>query len=541
MMKGMFKRALGVVAAAAMAVTGMAALSGTANAANGDVVTTPTVTFTFTGSADRLNHANLTAYKIGDFVEYGDMWALETTTTNETAVEAALVAATAEAENTYVPDGPGGLDPLAWAQSQTGAILGADDTSWGYVGGVADSAVRVFADNLDEDALRPVRDVVFNKNTTGDPATITVDLEPGVYVFFDSSSDGAVTQAVPMIVSSGKTDGNKLTSVTEEPSIDVKNFATEDQTKNADVDAVHSIGDTIGYTLTGSITSPAPSTYKFVDRPGTGLTVLADSIHVYADKDDITEVDGAVTVPESDVMGGDDVSFEIMINNPSDYAGKKITVIYQAVVNDQASADTVTGLVNSLDNYGDSVSETVTKDLYGFGIHKTNKDNKPLNNVTFEIKPANKEGTATGSAINFVKQDDGAYMKVYDVDAVEDESTVVTTDDEGYITLEGLGEGYYQVTEKTNPHSEYIMTDTVFTVHITSDGKVEISTPDSWGFATNEDKDAVVEVLNIRNITQLPLTGAAGITMFIVLGLLIAGAGVTVYMKSRGVRNAMRA
>lgn len=50
-----------------------------------------------------------------------------------------------------------------------------------------------------------------------------------------------------------------------------------------------------------------------------------------------------------------------------------------------------------------------------------------------------------------------------------------------------------------------------------------------------------IKVMNMTSITQLPLTGAAGITLFVVLGLLIAGAGVVVYMKSRGVRNAMRA
>lgn len=49
-----------------------------------------------------------------------------------------------------------------------------------------------------------------------------------------------------------------------------------------------------------------------------------------------------------------------------------------------------------------------------------------------------------------------------------------------------------------------------------------------------------VVVMNINSLTDLPKTGAAGITMFVVLGLLIAGVGVTVYVKSRGVRNVLR-
>ena len=41
------------------------------------------------------------------------------------------------------------------------------------------------------------------------------------------------------------------------------------------------------------------------------------------------------------------------------------------------------------------------------------------------------------------------------------------------------------------------------------------------------------KVKNVKNVTQLPLTGAAGTTLFTVVALLVAGAGVTVAVKSR--------
>ena len=41
------------------------------------------------------------------------------------------------------------------------------------------------------------------------------------------------------------------------------------------------------------------------------------------------------------------------------------------------------------------------------------------------------------------------------------------------------------------------------------------------------------KVKNVKNVTQLPLTGAAGTTLFTVVALLVAGAGVTVALKSR--------
>ena len=45
--------------------------------------------------------------------------------------------------------------------------------------------------------------------------------------------------------------------------------------------------------------------------------------------------------------------------------------------------------------------------------------------------------------------------------------------------------------------------------------------------------DQIATVKNVKSITQLPLTGAAGTTLFTVVALLVAGAGVTVAVKSR--------
>ncbi len=44
---------------------------------------------------------------------------------------------------------------------------------------------------------------------------------------------------------------------------------------------------------------------------------------------------------------------------------------------------------------------------------------------------------------------------------------------------------------------------------------------------------ATATVKNVKSITQLPLTGAAGTTLFAVVALLVAGAGVAVALKSR--------
>ncbi|PLS28715.1 cell surface protein [Bifidobacterium parmae] len=48
-------------------------------------------------------------------------------------------------------------------------------------------------------------------------------------------------------------------------------------------------------------------------------------------------------------------------------------------------------------------------------------------------------------------------------------------------------------------------------------------------------------VINVRNVTELPKTGAAGIVLFAVVGLLFAGAAGTVFAKSRATERALRA
>ena len=49
----------------------------------------------------------------------------------------------------------------------------------------------------------------------------------------------------------------------------------------------------------------------------------------------------------------------------------------------------------------------------------------------------------------------------------------------------------------------------------------------------NTTANATATVLNVKNVTQLPLTGAAGTVLFTVVALLVGGAGVAVAVKSR--------
>ena len=240
-MKGMFKRALAGVAAAALAVTGLALGAGAANAATVDQngVVTDEVAFTFTADTEsQLTARDLDAYKIGNFVQYGTdpdfVYGVETVDgVDRTVLKTALEAA----GFTGVPT-DNTTDLLAWALSQTGTQFDqSGEYPWGV--GTNDSASRKFADSLAgslTDTTATEENILSDLTPTGSDEmgySVSVKLPAGLYLFIDKT-DGTVnvTKAVPMLASTGGTpvDG-KLTSATNPVSINFKNETNTDWKK----------------------------------------------------------------------------------------------------------------------------------------------------------------------------------------------------------------------------------------------------------------------------------------------------------------------
>ena len=112
-----------------------------------------------------------------------------------------------------------------------------------------------------------------------------------------------------------------------------------------------------------------------------------------------------------------------------------------------------------------------------------------------------------------------------------DGSFTATSDKTGTVTFKGLADGTYEVNETTVPNGFQQSLKAKFNV-IIENGEVKFRGTDVWGLAPKESSDKY-QVKNVKNVTQLPLTGAAGTTLFTVVALLVAGAGVTVALKSR--------
>ena len=524
MMKGMFKRALAGVAAAALAVTGLALGVGAANAAESPV--TGSTQFTFTAeTAEQLQNRTVVAYKIGDYVRYGEepnaVYGVQTATaiTDTSVIEDALKEAGINTDTVN----PQPSDWLAWAVQ--GTLDKSESRPWDTLS-VTRKVADYLADNLTKlgeatpvtlGEAKPVQD---GEGDGKYQATASLT-EPGIYLFIDNSTEtDSITKAVPMIVYSGEVDANKnLTDIFNGKTVNFKNTKNGEKSKEADKTTV-SVGDTITYTLKGTVSNPVPASFQFVDQPGVGLTILNDDEHpitltagvipLILDTDytiDFNKLD--VTTKPGELRGSDTASFTVTLTPAGleKSKGEEVVMTYTAKVNEQAlGKDTVVNKI--VEN--DGTAQSVPVSLFDFSFKKLDANGTGLKGAEFTISG---ESLPADYAPKTVK-----------------------SDQDGNVTFQGLAAGKtYTVTETKVPN-DFMQLNLTFTVTIDEKTGAATFTTDKWGLVDTENKT----VTNVRNITQLPLTGAAGTMLFSVLGLLIAGAGALVYMKSRNVKRALR-
>ena len=515
------------IAAAATLLGGMALGAASAQADDTPTTVTGDATFTFTAeTAEQLTNAKLKAYKIGDYVQYGSgenvAYGVVTNSNNKTAVDSALKAAGVDTTDSEV-------DHLA-AALNAGTLDVSAARPWDKNAAGGASTTRAFANALEKEKLANGTTVKFaaTSGSAEDGYSATVTLPAGIYVFIDSAAaTESVTKAIPMIVASGTVNTKKkaLTDpIRGANTVNMKNTNNPEKTKEVNKTSA-AIGDTLTYTLTGVVANPAPTAFKFTDTPSKGLTIKANSFQFFtenanAERRSEPTSNFSVTLT-GDFTGNGITSFDVKVNDPSTYAGKKIVVTFEAVINDEA--DVENGVVNKLDNYGTSVQVPTTFGKFEFT--KVDPDGKGIENVTFQVKDDD-------TTLYFVKQGDGFYKKAASADT-QDATINVKTGADGKLSFTGLDKTKtYTVTETARANGNYLDIKPSFTVSFNNNGEAVLSrtdVSDLWGLVNTTAKT----VKNVKSITQLPLTGAAGTTLFTVVALLVAGAGVTVAVKSR--------
>ncbi len=362
--------------------------------------------------------------------------------------------------------------------------------------------------------------------------------------------------------------------------------------KNADVNA----GDLVQYKVIGTIPATAANysgfKYQLKDTPGTGIEIQSNTAQVTIDTTPVTTitnpnfVNGVLTIEMNDKA------------TTADYAGKTVTLTYSAKITNaigDSAPNSVVANSSFLQIDGtystpvDTDADTTTVYTNDFTLKKVGvgDDTEFLEGAQFTIQNSKKEYgkysdgvwswtttkpkpaadvaaaadgvfspstegaqfTIQNSKKEYGKYSDGVWSwtttkpkPAADVAAAADGVFSPSTED-GY-EFQNLAAGDYTIKEIKAPNNYSSTFLPEFTVTVNNDHKGNVSVTekdgDNYGLVTVK-KKSVITVKNVKNVTQLPLTGAAGITMLVVVALLLGGAGALIAVRSRSLKRQLNA
>ncbi|MBW3081237.1 SpaA isopeptide-forming pilin-related protein [Bifidobacterium saguinibicoloris] len=222
----------------------------------------------------------------------------------------------------------------------------------------------------------------------------------------------------------------------------------------------------------------------------------------------------------------------VKIDNVAGHAGETLLVAYTAYVTEDAATDGVTNtpyVGNDNQNWVGGKHDTLK--TVNVKFTKQGADGKALAGAQFAIKYKGEE-----TYLEYGQTDQWSLPSWHSTTNKTDYT--VTSAADGTVEFKGLRAGEYTIEEVVAPNGYSTQFLPTFDVTIAKDGTVTFS-KDTLGLVAPGDNTATVK--NVKSITQLPLTGAAGIAMFVVLGALLAGAAATVFAKSRSTKRALNA
>lgn len=413
-----------------------------------------------------------------------------------------------------------------------------------YVATFNAEQIRKFAEELAKTSPLPTADgagLTVTAEQAGTAQPVAVDGE-GWYLVTDTYNGKAGTPAVVAttvngldnlrIVADAKTGQGGITTVGRFNAKNENPLTPPSKTaKVGDVDVngkTVNVGDTVDFTVSAAVPASAANydVYPFTitDTASKGLKVAeTNTFKVQVDGKD---VDAALYKVEQTGSAAGGTTTTITFASAKSLAGKTIVVSYTGVV----TKDALTGLDGSVDNKatittngGTSGEGKTESKTYGFQFKKIGVDN---------------DANALAGAQFVVKKKDGKFLK-QDTESkawssVDDQTnaTVFTSGADGLVQFKGLAAGDYTVMETSAPNGYAQNFRVTFDVSIAENGTVTFK-QDLLHQVTLPTDDQIATVKNVKSITQLPLTGAAGTTLFTVVALLVAGAGVTVAVKSR--------
>lgn len=393
----------------------------------------------------------------------------------------------------------------------------------GYVT-IKSSAPSNFAD-LAKSALQYVKNhpdtsfTTYNKIPDATGEVEFTDLSLGYYLV--DSTAGALCSLDTTATEVKIQEKNGVPSVEKK----VKNGTNYEDNNTASID------DEVEFQTTITAQAGAQN-YVLHDTMSAGLTFNGSvEVRKVGDTTPLSALGNYELVTDATTMG-DNCTFHIKFTEgfcDSITADTKIIVTYSATLNESAE---IAGKGNKNETwltYGDSskttTDETTTKTFeipvfkYTKGASGTGAETG-LKDAQFILK---KQGEASGMGLEKVTPTPSGKEGIVYRYKKSTSETVVTTDNTGKFTIQGLAPGIYELVEKEAPKG-YNKLSAPVEITIGNDGKVSYNTETDAKWVKVENKTGSI----------LPSTGGMGTTLFYIFGaILVIGSGVVLITKKR--------
>lgn len=401
-----------------------------------------------------------------------------------------------------------------------------------------------------------------------------ITLNAGYYLVLETTITQGTKQTKPILVAvpsaASKAEGSDTITYTPDVTVTLKDqpLSTTKTIEESQQTQKDSLAQQVGKEFTFIITQDVPvydDTYKNVvfkvtDTMSKGLTFVDGSVTVTAGDTPLNTQDyGFESAPNPD--GTTVLAFDFSKNeNGSNYYRSvkdkaTVTITYKAKLNKDADF-TPEGNENEVyATFGDGSTPATdgTKDFtrnYAGGLKITKKDANDQNKLLAGAEFTVYEDDGTGKN----PSDKKAELVTYTVDSEgkmtvtrnEKLSATATTDNNGVVRFEGLGAGTYWIKETKAPTGYIALKNPIkVVVDVTLPATVTEAGPNDAVFTYTVSGNGINDTLILENGSiaefdvqntkgfTLPTTGGMGTYIFTIGGVLLIGAAVVLFIRSR--------
>lgn len=385
---------------------------------------------------------------------------------------------------------------------------------------------------------RTVADAIASTVTAGTPTytvkaeggKVSQSLDSGLYLVTVTTTSGKTKVYQTMLVDASPIvkDGayapaslESLAAKSQDVPAPEKKVVSADGTTSGNLTKTYSVGDTATFQIDATIPSfpsnATHATFALTDKPEAGLKVNQRSVKVYDGIDLKNTVDASnYTIKPA----GDSFTVEFKWEYLKTRGAQKVRVEYQAEV---VAINSETGKV------GNKAYGTFTPNPYD----KTTVDTKEVDpqiqtyGFVFLKKGANEDGSDSPlSGAEFTVYDAQSKVVTYiNAKGEKVEGGVVTSDDNGYVHVNGLKAGTYTVKETKVPAGFQKIPDFKVTLDDSANGNSPATQITEVNFFNAGEKTD-------PKVGQLPTTGGSGTIMLTAGGVLLIVGGSAVALRS---------